>query len=401
MNKLYTLTALLALAGAASAQLNVAIVAAAQSSSTDCRFTDPQAKLMATGLFNSVDIIHVGLVTPTLAELQAYDACICWTNYSPVDHDAWGDVMADYVDAGGGVVVAVFANSTTTGSGTRHIGGRWETGGYEVIVSQSGDTSGAATLGTVHVPTHPVLSGVNSFDGGTYAFRPTGTALTAGSTLIAEWSDGKVLVAEGTNPQRIDLGMYPPSSDCGAGSWVSSTDGSLLMANALAYVAGNASPGTAYCFGDLGSGTPCPCGNDNDGSVPESGCANGVFASGAHLSGSGHASLSDDTLVLATSGLEPNNSGLYCQANNGLSPGLIWGDGLQCAGGQLKRLGVRFSNSNGYSDTSGFATPISVRAGNILAGDTKRYQLWYRNPFNSPCGNQFNASNGYAITWAP
>ena len=39
-----------------------------------------------------------------------------------------------------------------------------------------------------------------------------------------------------------------------------------------------------YCFGDPGSGTPCPCGNDNDGSVPGSGCANGVFTSGAQLS---------------------------------------------------------------------------------------------------------------------
>jgi len=94
-------------------------------------------------------------------------------------------------------------------------------------------------------------------------------------------------------------------------------------------------------------------------------------------------------------------SGLFFQANNDLSPGNVWGDGLQCAGGGLKRLGVRFSDGSGYSDTSGWATPISVKAGNILAGDTKYYQLWYRNPYMSPCGTQFNASNGYAITWAP
>jgi len=159
--------------------------------------------------------------------------------------------------------------------------------------------------------------------------------------------------------------------------------------------------GTPYCFGDVGSGTPCPCGNDNDGSVPGSGCANGVFASGAQLTASGSASLSNDTLVFATTGLEPTNSGLYFQANNDLSPGLVWGDGLQCAGGQLKRLGVRFSDASGYSDTSGFATPISVKAGNIVAGDTKHYQCWYRNPVGSPCSTDFNASNGLAITWAP
>jgi len=162
--------------------------------------------------------------------------------------------------------------------------------------------------------------------------------------------------------------------------------------------------GTAYCFGDPGSGTPCPCANDNDGSVPGSGCANGVFASGAKLVASGAASLSNDTLVLSCTGLEPSNSGLYFQANNDLSPGIVWGDGLQCAGGQLKRLGVRFADATGYSDTSGYAQPISVKAGNIVAGDTKRYQCWYRTTSNPPCGagvNDFNASNGLAVTWAP
>jgi len=162
--------------------------------------------------------------------------------------------------------------------------------------------------------------------------------------------------------------------------------------------------GTAYCFGDPGSGTPCPCGNDNDGSVPGSGCDNGVFAEGAKLVGAGVASLGNDTLVLSCTGLEPSNSGLYFQANNDLSPGNVWGDGLQCAGGQLKRLGVRFSDAGGYSDTSGYPQPISVKAGNILPGDVKRYQCWYRTTVNPPCGagvNDFNASNGLAVTWAP
>ena len=158
--------------------------------------------------------------------------------------------------------------------------------------------------------------------------------------------------------------------------------------------------GGAYCFGD-GSGTPCPCGNLNDGSLPTAGCANGQYASGAMLSASGSASVTGDTLVLVGQHTENNQSGLYFQANNDLSPGNIWGDGLQCAGGQLKRLGVRFSDATGYSDTSAWTTPISVKAGNVTAGDTKYYQLWYRNPDNSPCSAEFNASNGYAITWAP
>ncbi len=159
--------------------------------------------------------------------------------------------------------------------------------------------------------------------------------------------------------------------------------------------------GVGYCFGDPGVDTPCPCG-DNDGSVPGSGCANGVFASGAQLTGSGEAVVGADTLVLATTHLEPGNAGLYFQADSDLSPGVVWGDGLRCAGGSLKRLGVRFSDAAGHSDTSGLPYTISAKAGNVQVGDTKYYQCWYRTTVNPPCGsgvNDFNASNGYAVTW--
>ena len=157
-------------------------------------------------------------------------------------------------------------------------------------------------------------------------------------------------------------------------------------------------PGELYCFGDSGSGTPCPCNNDNDGSVPESGCANGVHASGAQLTGSGVASITSDTLVLTCTSQEPFNSGLYFQGNNDASPGLLWGDGLQCAGGFLVRLQVRQADMWGDSSTT---VGIAAKAGNVSAGEVKHYQCWYRNPAASPCGSQFNASNGYKVIWTP
>lgn len=165
-------------------------------------------------------------------------------------------------------------------------------------------------------------------------------------------------------------------------------------------------PGASFCFGDPGSGIPCPCGNDNDGSVPGSGCDNGAFASGAHLTRSGVARVGTDMLVLHTSGLEPNNAGLYFQAEHQISggDGSWWGDGLRCAGGNLRRLGVRFSDSSGYSDTSGLPLPISVRAGNVMPGDVKHYQFWFRTQQNPPCGvgvNDFNTSNGISVIWLP
>ena len=156
--------------------------------------------------------------------------------------------------------------------------------------------------------------------------------------------------------------------------------------------------GTPYCAGD-GSGALCPCGNDNDGSLLGAGCANGQYASGALLSGMGVPSLSNDTLTLIGEYTEHNQFGLFFQADNNLGLGTVWGDGLRCAGGGLKRLGTVMSDGAGHSDTTGYGYTISSKAGNINAGDTKYYQLWYRNPLGSPCANDFNTSNGLEITW--
>ncbi len=159
-------------------------------------------------------------------------------------------------------------------------------------------------------------------------------------------------------------------------------------------------PGNAYCSGEPGSGTPCPCSNDNTGELPGAGCASGVFASGAHLTATGTASVSADTLVLRTTHAEPDNSGLYFQGTTDLSPGVAWGDGLRCTGGAIRRLQVVIAEADGSSLTT---IPIGV-AGAVAAGDTRYYQLWYRSVDTPPCGagvNDFNSSNGYAIRWLP
>ncbi|MGE3175296.1 MAG: hypothetical protein AB7O97_21910 [Planctomycetota bacterium] len=241
--------AFVATLGLASAQVNVALCGAA-GSATGCQWLTTQAALQATGLFNTVDIIDVttaGGGTPTLAQLSQYDALLCWTNTTPANNVTWGDVLADYVDQGGGVVVAVFANSSTTTG--RNIGGRWQTG-YEVVLDQGGSATGAASLGIVHDPLHPVMAGVGAFTGGTISSRPTATALEIGSTLIAEWSDGKVLVAQGALSNRVDLGFYPPPASCSQSGWAQGGD--QLMANALLHVANTAK---YHTYGDGCVGT--------------------------------------------------------------------------------------------------------------------------------------------------
>src|SRR5690606_9862031 len=119
----------------------------------------------------------------------------------------------------------------------RRLEGRWRTGGdYEIVRSGGGNTTGAASLGTILIPNHPIMDGVTTFNGGSSSFRPTTTTLSPHGVTVAQWTDGRILVAVSNQyPNRADLGFYPPSSDVTATWWVSSTDGARLMANALLY----------------------------------------------------------------------------------------------------------------------------------------------------------------------
>jgi len=173
-----------------------------------------------------------------------------------------------------------------------------------------------------------------------------------------------------------------------------SNDNPLVSSGSLSLTPG-ASSGGGYCFGD-GSGGTCPCGNL--GATGE-GCLNSSGA-GAVLTASGDASVSSDTLVLHGSQLPANKPGLFFQGTTRLGGGngLPFGDGLRCAGGSIKRLTLRTSNANGDIDSSGAV--ISVR-GQATAGDTLRYQLWFRDPQGGSCGTGFNLTNGYELVWQP
>ncbi len=153
-------------------------------------------------------------------------------------------------------------------------------------------------------------------------------------------------------------------------------------------------PGTAFCFCDAGN---APCGNAG---AAGNGCANRHFANGANLTASGSVSM-PNTVMLTASGLPPGQPGLYFQGDNTIAGGLglSFGDGLRCAGQNIIRLGVVVSDPAGNSDTSGFAQPINVLGQVIVGSSLKHYQLWYRDPWNSPCGSGFNLTNGYSIQW--
>ncbi len=192
---------------------------------------DVQSKLLGTGLVTAVDIIDVIESLPSLSDLQQYDCAFIFSDDEFFDPAVIGDTLADYVDSGYGVVVAVFED---TGN---NITGRWLSGGYDCMDTQSQDQDEELTLGDVLFPLHPVMKDVHSFDGGSSSYNCPGDVLE-NTTVIANWSNGHPLVIEktGFNARIIMLNFYPVSNDIRGDLWHADTDGALIMANAVKYV---------------------------------------------------------------------------------------------------------------------------------------------------------------------
>lgn len=357
---------------------SVAIVASAHPLATDCRFSTVEDYLVATGAFSSVSTLDCISTTPTLAELSAFDAVLTWSNFDYHDSALLGDVMADYVDAGGGVVVGVFA-STASASGL-HLQGRWLTGGYEVIKSGEGTSSSPASLGALSDPTHPTVQGVTSLTA-SLAFRPiVGTALVQGA-VVADWDDGSILVAAGAMPGRVDLGLYPPSSDCASSMWDVAGDGDILVANSLLFVANGTSlsPGMPYCPGVTNS----------------TGVAGGFLAEGSSLA-------SANTLTLGCTNLPQFSFSFFIVSQ---AQGLVMNPGGStgnlCLAGSIGRYvgpgQIQQANLAGTTsltlDLTAIPTPLGFVS--VAPGDTWNFQACYRDSNSS--GATSNFTNGFRI----
>ena len=192
----------------------------------DSYAADVQAKLTATGVFSIVDDIYAGTETPTLADLQDYDAVLLWTNWAFADSTLLGDRLANYFDDGGRVVVAAFANATYP------IGGRFVTGNY-LLIDPAGRAQAADSLGTINEPGSPLLVDVTTF-AATSSYSGTGGPINGG-IVVAEWGNGRPLVVRGSvnGRNRVDLNFYPPSLDARDDCWTG--DGAELMRNALLF----------------------------------------------------------------------------------------------------------------------------------------------------------------------
>jgi gliding motility-associated-like protein len=197
---------------------------------------DVQAKLLATGQFEVVDVVNLSSTIPTVDFLRDYDAILTWTNWTHNDMTAIGNNLAEYIDLGGGIVDGVFDNAAD------NILGAYNTDAYRVLMPGAQTSGTIRTLGMVDMPGHPIMQGVTNFSGGTGSYISSSVTLATGAYLIARYDNNAPLIIAKenvgiSNAKRVSLNFWPTSNNATTGGWDSTTQGTLIMANALKWVA--------------------------------------------------------------------------------------------------------------------------------------------------------------------
>ena len=165
----------------------------------------------------------------------------------------------------------------------------------------------------------------------------------------------------------------------------------------------------SFCFPSQGGVIPCPCGNPP--SAVGRGCDN--FGAGPAESGLldavGAASLAADTLVFTASGENSTSLTVFLQAPGSFSAGLVFGAGVRCGIGDLKRLYVGPASAGSITRPGSGDLDVHSRSaalGDPLApGVTRYYFSYYRDPLAAgPCSSSastFNSTQAGEVLWNP
>jgi Tol biopolymer transport system component len=165
-------------------------------------------------------------------------------------------------------------------------------------------------------------------------------------------------------------------------------------------------PGVDLCQPGVGSTIACPCANPA-ASAPR-GCDNSAGTGGAQLSSSGSASLTVDTVVFLTNGERPTATSVLLQGTVEVTNGLVFGQGVRCLGGALRRLYVKSASGGSITAPGGGDPSVSARSaalGDPIAPNSNRwYAVYYRDPFvlgGCPAASTFNITQTQLVSWGP
>ncbi len=177
---------------------------------------------------STINYINVADSIPPVSELQKYNCGVLYTNNTATDPVALGNRMADWVDAGGKLVVlqAAFSNPYS-------ITGRLMNAAYSPLTVAAAAGDGAdktLDLSTIAFPLHKIFVGIDLpgyVRPGVVNYSVPGVQSNA--TVLASFNGGLVAVAINANKTIIAINDFPGSS---------TESVNALAANCVMYLSG-------------------------------------------------------------------------------------------------------------------------------------------------------------------
>ena len=161
-----------------------------------------------------------------------------------------------------------------------------------------------------------------------------------------------------------------------------------------------------YCSPGLGGTQACPCGN-----APLAaglGCNNSDNSGGASIGAAGLPSLGADGIVFTTAGQKASATSVLLQGSASNASGAIFGQGIRCVAGTLKRLYVKPASGGSIQAPAPGDPSVSARSAalgdTLAAGMQREYMVYYRDPFvlgGCPASSTFNATSSGSLVWLP
>lgn len=197
------------------------------------------AGLIATGQLGSVTYYDATGGTPGLMDLQSYNAVLAFTNFPPADATGLGNILQQYVDGGGRLVMNTYAFSNPWA-----ISGGIMGAGYSPLVNTG--VNGGVSGSLVQVAPSAIFNGVDLsmltyFNNGNYA-QP---GLDMGATLLATDGMGVNMIAINSNGRIISNNLFP-------NTFGNNEEFYQLTANELVVVAGAVPEPETYAMLMLG-----------------------------------------------------------------------------------------------------------------------------------------------------
>lgn len=167
-----------------------------------------------------IQAYQISDTTPVAEDFEGYEVVFVYTEEPFEDADAVGDLLADFVDDGGGVVLAAYSFSAGHAPG-----GRFAAENYSPLTLNGTDSGpvGRHRIEFTPLPgggVHQALLNVRRVYGGLGSFHTTGVTLTSGAIEIARWVDDDTATPEDIAVAVKDVGagrvsavnMFPPSN---------------------------------------------------------------------------------------------------------------------------------------------------------------------------------------------